>query len=646
MKIFSTLGLGGLIGLGSVVYAGEQQAPKTLAPMVVTATRTPTPAQDVGSDISVITAEDLAQRQRMPVSEVLRGLPGVDVVQSGGLGQQTSVFLRGANANHTLVLIDGVEANDPSNPSGSFDFANLLTDNIERIEILRGPQSTLYGSDAIGGVINIITKKGRGKPRVTARVEGGSFSTFKATGGVHGGNDLVNYSLTGTRLESAGISAADSRRGNPEKDGDRNTTLTGRFGLTPTPNFSLDTTLRYNGNHTDIDGSTVDNRGRFVPIDDPNSTLDSQQLFLRGQGHLTLFDNLWEQILGVSFTHHDRENQNRPDPQNPFPFPGSFKGEKIKVDWQHNLRFSKEHTLTFGFAWEEASMEAQSPGSNLPRKSVDTKGYYLQDQLSFWDKLFLTGGIRLDDHSIFGSKITGRTTAALVFDGLGLTLRGSYGTGFKAPTLTQLFDERFNTTQDDRNTPQLEYNNPDLSPEMSRSWDIGVEQSFWNDEGAVGVTYFDNELTDLIQFSQVAADNFQLINIDAAKIRGWEIFMNLTPLEELTLRGNYTQMHTQDEKTGQPLVRRPERKAGFNANYRFLSKGNLHLQVVYVGHRQDVGGIPLPSYTVVNAAISYEVTNYFQLFARANNLLDKQYQEVFGFGTPGISGFGGIEFSF
>ncbi|ABA58387.1 TonB-dependent receptor [Nitrosococcus oceani ATCC 19707] len=642
MKIFSAFGLVGWVVFGSFVYAGEQQTPKTLEPIVVTATRTPTPVQDVGSDMSVITAEDLVQRQRMPVLEVLRGLPGVDVVQSGGLGQQTSVFLRGANANHTLVLIDGVEANDPSNPSGSFDFANLLTDNIERIEILRGPQSTLYGSDVIGGVINIITKKGRGKPRVTARVEGGSFSTFKATGGVHGGNDLVNYSLTGTRLESAGISAADSRRGNPEKDGDRNTTLAGRFGLTPTPIFSLDTTLRYNGNHTDIDGY----RG-VVPIDDPNSTLDSQQLFLRGQGHLTLFDNLWEQILGVSFTHHDRENQNRPDPQNPFPFPGSFKGEKIQVDWQNNLQFSKKHTLTFGFAWEEASMEAQSPGSNLPRQSVDTEGYYLQAQLSFWDKLFLTGGVRLTHHSIFGSKITERVTAALVLDTLGLTLRSSYGTGFKAPTLSQLFDDRFNAPQDNRfNTPQLKFNNRDLKPEKSSSWDIGVEQSFWDEQGAVGVTYFDNELTDLIQFSQVAADKFQLINIDAAKIKGWEVFMNLTPLKGLTLRGNYTQMHTQDEKTGQPLVRRPEHKAGFNANYRFLSKGNLHLQVVYVGHRQDVGGIPLPSYTVVNAAISYEVTNYFQLFARANNLLDKQYQEVFGFGTPGISGFGGIEFSF
>ncbi|KFI22414.1 TonB-dependent receptor plug domain-containing protein [Nitrosococcus oceani] len=642
MKIFSAFGLVGWVVFGSSVYAGEQQTPKTLEPIVVTATRTPTPVQDVGSDMSVITAEDLVQRQRMPVLEVLRGLPGVDVVQSGGLGQQTSVFLRGANANHTLVLIDGVEANDPSNPSGSFDFSNLLADNIERIEILRGPQSTLYGSDAIGGVINIITKRGGGKPHITARAEGGSFNTFKTTGGVNGGNDLINYSLTGSRLESAGISAADSRQGNPEKDGNRNTTLTGRFGLTPTPNFSLDTTLRYNGNHTDIDGY----RGG-VPIDDPNSTLDAQQLFLRGQGRLSLFDDLWEQILGVSFTYHDRENKDRPDSQNPFPFPGSFKGEKIKADWQHNLRFSKEHTLTFGFAWEEASMEAQSPGSNLPRQSVDTKGYYLQDQLSFWDKLFLTGGVRLTHHSIFGSKITERVTAALVLDTLGLTLRSSYGTGFKAPTLSQLFDDRFNTPQDNRfNTPQLKFNNRDLKPEKSSSWDIGVEQSFWDDQGAVGVTYFDNELTDLIQFSQVAADKFQLINIDAAKIKGWEVFMNLTPLEGLTLRGNYTQMHTQDEKTGQPLVRRPEHKAGFNANYRFLGKGNLHLQVLYVGRRQDVGNIPLSSYTVVNLAASYEITGSFQLFARANNLLDKQYQEVFGFGTPGISGFGGIEFSF
>lgn len=626
--------------------AARPQAVKVLEPIVVTATRTSVPMREVGSAMTIITAEDLAQRQRVPVLDILRGVPGLSVVQSGGFGQQTSVFLRGANSNHTLVLIDGVEANDPSNPSGFFDFSNLLADNIERIEILRGAQSTLYGSDAIGGVINIITKKGRGRPRATLRAEGGSFNTFKVTGGVSGGNELVNYSLTGSRFESDSISAADSRRGNSEEDGYRNTTLTSRLGLTLAPYFALDFTARYQDARTEIDGSTVDAMGHFLPIDDPNAVLDAQQLFTRGEGRLTLFDGRWEQILGVSFTRHHRNNKDRPDPNNPFPFPGSFEGEKFKVAWRNNLRFFKGHLLTFGIATEEESMEVDAPGGDLPEKTARTTGGYLQDQLDLWNRLFITGGVRFDGHSRFGLKLTGRVTAALVFDKLGTKFRGSYGTGFKAPSLSQLFDDRFNTTL--VNGAKLEFSNKKLDPEESESWDIGIEQSLWDERLSLGVTYFNNEFTNLIQFQQVAVapDKFQLINIAEAEASGWEAFMALTPVEGLTLRGNYTQMQTKDKQTGEPLVRRPEHKAAFNANYHFLDKGNIHLQLLYVGSRQDVGNVRLSGYVLANLAASYDINDNFQLFARLNNFLDKHYQEVFGFGTPGISGFGGVQLSF
>lgn len=611
--------------------------------IVVTATRTPTPSQNVGSDVTVITAEDIAQRQRMSVLDILRGVPGLNVVQSGGFGQQTSVFLRGANSNHTLVLIDGVEANDPSNPSGFFNFANLLVDNIERIEVLRGPQSTLYGSDAIGGVINIITKKGQGKPHATARVQGGSFGTFKVMGGISGGSELFNYSVTGSRLESSGISAADSRRGNSEEDGYHNTTVTSRLGLTPGSHFAFDFTLRYQDDYTEIDGSTVDAMGRFSPIDDPNAVLNAQQLYTRGQGRLTAFDGQWEQILAVSFTKYHRVNEDQPDPNNPFPFPGAFDGEKVKVAWRNNLRFVKNHLLTFGIATEVERMEVESPGSNLPRKGVRTTGYYLQDQWSLWDKLFITGGVRLDDHSRFGAQVTERVTAALVLDRFGTKFRGSYGTGFKAPSLSQLFDDRFNSIV---KGVKFEFNNPNLGPEESESWDIGIRQFLWDKRLSLDVTYFNNELTHLIQFQQVDPDKFQLINIAAAQVTGWEVVITLTPFEGLTLQGDYTEMQAKNKQTEEFLVRRPQHKAAFNANYQFLDKGNAHFQVLYVGNRQDVGNIRLPGYVLANLAISYNINENFQLFARVNNLWDAQYQEVFGFGAPGISGFGGVKFSF
>ncbi len=626
------------------VQAAEPQVGKVevLEPLVVTATRTPTPSRDVGSDVTVITAEDIAQRQRMSVLDILRGVPGLNVVQSGGLGQQTSVFLRGANSNHTLVLIDGVEANDPSNPGGFFDFSILLVDNIERIEILRGPQSTLYGSDAIGGVISIITKKGRGKPHATARAQGGSFGTFKVMGGVSGGGELFNYSVTGSRLESSGISAADSRRGNSEEDGYHNTTVTSRLGLTPGSHFAFDFTLRYQDDYTEIDGSTVDAIGHFSPIDDPNAALNAQQLYTRGQGQLTAFDGQWEQILAVSFTKYHRVNQDQPDPNNPFPLPGTFDGEKVKVAWRNNLHFVKDHLFTFGIATEEESMEIESPSSNLPSKSARTTGYYLQDQWSRWDKLFITGGVRLDDHSRFGAQVTGRVTAALVFDRFGTKFRGSYGTGFKAPSLSQLFDDRFNNIV---KGVKFEFSNPNLGPEKSESWDIGVEQFLWNKRLSLGVTYFDNDLTDLIQFQQVTPDKFQLINVAKAQVTGWEVVIALAPFEGLTLRGDYTEMQAKNKQTEEFLLRRPHHKAAFNANYQFLDKGNVHFQVIYVGNRQDVGNIRLSGYVLANLAVSYDFTENFQLFARVNNLWDEHYEEVFGFGTPGISGFGGVKFS-
>lgn len=639
MKLFLGYGLGSAIIFSAFAEASEAQKEKPLEPMVVTATRTQIPMEEVGSSMSVITAKDLAQRQGMSVLEVLRSVPGVDVVQSGGLGQQTSVFLRGANANHTLVLIDGVEANDPSSPDGLFDFANLMTYNIERIEILRGPQSTLYGSDAIGGVINIMTKKGAGRPHTSLRAEGGSFGTFKVTGKVNGGHGLVNYSLAGSRLESAGISAADSRSGNSERDGYHNTTLSGRFGLTPGPDFTLDAMVHYLRAHTEIDGSTVNAKGHFVPIDDPNSILDTQQLFLRGQGQLNLFNGLWAQILGISFTHYDRENQDWPDILNPSPFPGVFHGEKIKLDWQNNLFLYPGHTLTLGIATEEERMKTQSPISDLAQKTARTTGYYLQDQFNAGEILFLRGGIRLDNHSHFGSKVTEQASATLLFDPLGIKLRGSYGTGFKAPSLSQLFDDRFNTDQ-------LTFNNPNLGPEESRSWDIGIEQSLWNDQLTWGATYFNNQFKHLIQLSQVGPVQFELINIAQAEAKGWEIFIAFSSLEGLTLRGDYTLTRTEDKQTGEPLLRRPEHKAAISTNYHFLGNANLHLQVLYVGRRGDVGGISLPGYVLANLAGSYRLTNNFRLFARVNNLFDQHYQEVFGFGTPGLSTFGGVELSF
>jgi len=416
----------------------------TLEPVVVTATKIETPLREIASSVTVITRQDIENKQTNSVEEVLRSVPGLDVVRQGGLGQQTSIFLRGGNSTHTLVLVDGIEINDPSNPGRSFDFASLATDNIERIEIVRGPGSTLYGSDALGGVINIITRKGSGKPQVSLSAEGGSFDTHQEQLSINGGNELLNYSLVASFLESNGISAAAERYGNSEKDGYDRTTVSTRLGLTPTDDLDIDFILRYVDSEADLDTFA----GPFG--DDPNNTFDSEALYLRVQARLMLLNDLWEQKLGFSLTDYERENRDETDAAHPSDSSlTTYDSRLYKVDWQNNLYLHPANTLTAGVEYEKEEAQGASeyvyadPTWNtndaFEKKSAETVGYYIQDQIRLWQDFITTLGVRVDDHQTFGSRLTYRITSSYLFRPTGTRIKGTYGTAFKAPTLAQLF---------------------------------------------------------------------------------------------------------------------------------------------------------------------------------------------------------------
>ncbi|HYE36115.1 TonB-dependent receptor plug domain-containing protein [Methylocaldum sp.] len=613
---------------------------------VVTATLTETPLRQVGSSITVITAQDIANRRLNTVADILRGQPGLDVVRNGGLGQTTSVFLRGANSNHTLVLIDGVETNDPSNPGGLFDFAHLQADEIERIEILRGGESSIYGSDAIGGVINIITKKGAGALKLQGSGEGGSYDTFRLQGGVSGGTDRLNYNLSASRLETDGFSAADKEMGNFERDGYKNTTVTGRVHADATDNLDFDWNLRFNKGTADLD-----NCGGFSEFgtlcDDPNSRSNTEQLFTRGQGRLRLFDNLWEQKLGIAYSLTDRRNINKVDATHPTEWEtASFTGEKIKVDWQNNLYLHETNTLTLGIQNEEDRIHADDEGNSLfgpfssviQAKTANTTGYYGQDQINLFNRSFTTLGVRFDDHNRFGGEVTWRATQAFVIEEIGTRIKGSYGTGFKAPTLYQLF------------APPTSFGplgNSRLQPEKSRNWDVGIEQGIWDGKLSLGATYFNNDFLNLIDFDFGTGFN----NINKAESEGVETFLEFKPTDDLTLRGNYTYTRTQDHGTKLALLRRPRHKGSFDANYRISGNTNVNLNVLLVGERDDMNfdafeRVTMQGYALVNLAGTYDVTDDIQLFARIDNVFDKKYQETFGFGTMGVAGFGGVKMSY
>ena len=610
--------------------------PIELPNVVVTATRTETPENEIGSAMTVITAKDIADKNINNVADALRTVPGLDVVRSGGAGQQTSVFMRGANSNHTLVLVDGVEMNDPSSPTGAFDFAFLQTDNIERIEVVRGAASAAYGSDAIGGVINVITKKGTGKTKLTAVAEGGSYGTWKTGGNISGGTDRVNYSFDVSRLETSGFSAADKNLGNGLPNGYRNNNLSGRTGFKVNEALDLGVTLRYG------EGKSFLDNGGGKGADDPNSYGRFNELFTRGFGHLKLFEGFWEQTVGVAYSRTDRNNVNAIDPLNNFSSAATNLGEKVKLDYQNIFHVHKSNTVMLGIEEEADSLSsfasAYSPdpiygyssSASIPIKTMNTLGYYLQDQIKLFDRSFTTLGVRYDDNNRFGGHETWRANELYTIKETGTRLKGSYGTGFKAPTLNQLYDTIYNT------------GNINLKPETSRGWDVGVEQDVFKKFSTVGISYFENAFSNLIQADAATYVNQ---NVSKAKTNGIETFMEMRPLTDLTLRSTYTYQDAKDLDTGNQLLRRPRNKASFDTDYRFLEKAHVHVNVLMVGQKADYAST-VAGYVMLNLSGSYDIHKYVQVFGRIDNVLNKQYEEVYGYGTSSVAGYGGVKLSY
>lgn len=650
--------------------ASTQKKIKPTENIVVTATRLETPYKEVGSSVSVIDAREIENKQETSVAGLLESVPGISIARSGGIGQQTSAFVRGAKSDHLLVLLDGIELNDPSSPARAFDFGQLDTTNIDRIEVLRGSQSTLYGSDALGGVINITTKRGIGKPRVYGSSEMGSFGTFRNNGGFFGGNELVNYSFSASNTYSKGHTAATHTQGNKEEDPYENYTISTRLGATPLENLDMYTVLRYSDSDFELD----DSGGRGG--DDSNSFGSVNNFALRSQATLSLFDDIYEQIFGFSMSTYDRDYIDKRDPvdisQINTPtksydqhFAKSFFDSRwYKVDQQHNIYIPEfevfhlpvENTLTGGWEFENERSKSRRVattssvfefmGFNFvtvtnsddfsPTKSANLWSGFIQDKIAVNDTFFTTIGGRWDEHSIAGSSPTIRIVPCIFIKQTGTKLKGAYGTGFKAPSL----DEFFNAS----------YGNRNLEPEKSDSWELGFEQFIFNERFQCGLTYFQNDFKDMIAWRITSLDPFDgmLVNVDKAKTSGVELTSSLQVLENLACGFNYTYLHTEDLSTHERLLRRPVNTISFDVNYTFLhEKGTVNCEVVYVGNRTDYGQdfsiTILDSYTLVNLAARYKVTDHVEVFGKIHNLLDDYFEEVFGFEADPFSIYGGVK---
>jgi vitamin B12 transporter len=598
---------------------GDASALAAQPPVASGPRRMEVPVEHLAESVTVVGRAEIERRQWRTLRELLAEVPGLHAVQSGGVGRSTAVFVRGTESNHVQVLLDGIELGDPSLPGGVFNASDLLLDNLERVEIVRGPSSTLYGSDSIGGVINLVTRRGRGDLQVSGALEYGAFNSFQQSLGLHGGSEAIDYSIGFTNLHSRGISARDEDRGGHERDGTDNRSLSTRVGIRAASGVELGLVGRF----ADLDGE-YDASG-----DDRDARDHSRELFWRGEVALPLARGRVRPRAGLSYADHDRKTASDPAAVD------TFDGRRLKLDLQTDVEVASGQWLTLGYETERESVNARS--FQRTHQSVRTRAGFAQQQLAVSDRLYATVGARVDEHEQFGSQLTYRAALAYLSPALGTKLHASFGTGFKSPTVEDLFG---------RTPPGAPFpfrGNPDLEPERSRGWDAGVEQPLFGGRLRLGVTYFQNRIRDLI----TTAPTFDtLINVERARTDGFETFLELRPWESIRARIDHTYTMSENADTGEDLLRRPSHKLTGKLEALLPGRATLSVAATCVGERKDFDADSFEvgtfsAYTRVDLAATLPLSDRTELFARIENLFDRDYDDPDGFNAPGFAGFVG-----
>jgi vitamin B12 transporter len=616
-----------LISCAGGAALAQAQVADSPEPIVVTATRIPTPEEQVASSITVVSAEDIAARQVRTLPDLLQQVPGLNVVQTGGPGGQTSVFMRGTNSNHTKVLVDGIDLSDPSNPTGAFDFGQFLTQDIERVEILRGPQSGLYGSDAIGGVINIITKTGQGPAQFNARVEAGSFDTFNQAAGVSGSTNAFHYAANLDHEHAAAMPVTPLDLLSPGErridDYDDNLSVSTKLGYDLAAGLDVGLVARYTETHLRL---TADSN--FFSPDATQSENDTRQLFTRATAHWVAFGGAFEETFGLAYSNLKSADLSPDDSRS------DLSGERVKADWLGNIRLASGERLVLGV--EHQRDEIQLP--IVASTNIDSGFAELQSEIS--EALFNTVSARYDDNNRFGGKATYRLAPAYLLDASGTKFKATVGTGFKAPTLDQLF----------QSFPAFGFfANPSLRPESSVGWDVGVEQALAADRVKFGVTYFHNSIKNLIG---VTADFSTYTNIGRAVTEGAESFVSYQPSAQIAVRLDYTYTAATDEIAHQELLRRPKHKADLSLGWTATSRLNINASVLgtstWIDGNRDfsISRLTAPGFVTANLAANYDVTGHLSVFARINNVFDHHYENPIGFLQPSRGAYAGVKTRF
>jgi vitamin B12 transporter len=642
VRMFRFLSFPFCLAVSAVAAPALAQTAAAAETIIVTATRTPQKPAAIGASVAVLDAAEIRAAGAGPVVDLLRDVPGVSFSRNGGIGAVTSVRVRGAEADQTVVLIDGVKLNDPSQPGGGFNFANLLLGDLDRVEVLRGPQSTLYGSQAIGGVVNLITREATRPAEASVALETGDLETTSLRAAVRGAAGALRYAASAGRFETAGISAAAAGR---ERDSYENTAAQARAAFQLSPVLGLEARVWWSSGEVGIDGFPAP---AFVLADTPERSRTEERI-LYGSANLATLEGRWRTRLSFSQTTTDRESLN---PALALPTTFDARGENDTAELQSVLDLTPAVQIVAGFEHETSRFRTASPSVANPNPrpataEVDQQAFYAQIQASPTEGLTVTLGARATDHERFGEAINLRATLAWAINNGDTILRAAAADGFKAPSLFQLLSN---------------FGNVALQPEEATSLEFGVEQALFERRLIASLTWFDRSAVNQIDFVSCFRNTAAFCvnrpfgtydNIARTRADGLEATLEFRPIEALSLTAGLATLEARNDAGGSAnfnrrLPRRPDQTSFLTAAWRFGPGREVSATLSRIGDGFDnaANTVRLPGYEIVTLRASFAVTERWSLQARIENAGDETYQTTAGYGSPPRQAFLGLRADF
>lgn len=590
--------------------------------IIVSATRIDTPIEQIGSSVSVVSSDEISSMNAKNAQDALRQVPGVQFTQNGGPGTASSVMIRGANANHTLVLVNGIRVN--SNTTGSFNLSQLPTESIDRIEVLRGPQSALYGGDSIGGVVNIVTKKGIEGFGGNVLIERGGKGYLNTAAGIFGGNGIFDFAANISYNELEEYDIAKNYGGN-EYDPYKQMSIYTDLGLNFANDGRMDWIFMYNGSENDLDQSGP--WPAYWQVDDLDRSTE-RDFYLTSVEVSKPITDMYEQSIKIGTSSSRTTGKN--DGQAEY----EYENNNVDFNAQSDLYLHERDILTLGYDYRYS--EAENIGS-IPMTHRNQNSFYANNNFSLKERWYLDLGARYDDYSDYDGKGTWQAkTSWQIVDSS--RLHSSLGTGYKVPTFNDLYWPDTGWTA----------GNPDVQPEKSKSFDLGLEQAFAKRIVVADVTGFYSEIEDLIAWAPNSSGTWIPSNVNNADIWGVETSLSYTPIDTFSTKVYYTYTSAEDADTGLQLARRAEHTAGLFMSSGYLEFVDINLDIAYVGDRYDNAGNTrsLDPYTLIHLGFVFHVIDELDMMFNINNLTDEDYETAAGYSTVGRVVSAGFNYKF